>query len=250
MRRIRETMKAKGEAAIREERKCAGKALLLGLILSLVFIVPSLASTPVTSTVEKQLTAFVKQFYGEDEIQVKFTNIPALLKGNIRVRNINFSKIPDGQGDGLCIVEYDGKEGRSQNVYVSFKVFKKRSLFVLNHDGKRGDTVTARDLTEKEAFLNGAGQYPASRDEIVGKRLKRDMQAGSVITPQVLEERILVQSGEIVDITAENPRLSIHASGKALDRGRMGELIRVRNLTSGKEVYGKVTGTKSVTVEF
>jgi flagella basal body P-ring formation protein FlgA len=166
------------------------------------------------------------------------------------VKSVNFAKLPDGQGDGLCLVELDGLEGRERNVYVAFRVYKKRQLFVLRHGLRRGDVLAADDVSEKETYLTGSTVYPSSRSEVVGKKLRRDLPAGTVLTPQVLEDRILVKSGDMVRIVAENSRLAIHANGKALDRGKMGQTIRVRNLTSGKEILCKVRGGDTVSVEF
>ncbi|HEY3277232.1 MAG TPA: flagellar basal body P-ring formation chaperone FlgA [Syntrophorhabdaceae bacterium] len=217
--------------------------------LSLVLSAPAFSEE--IPAVEKRLTSFIRDFYGNgEEIQIKFNNIPAFAKGKIKVKGINFTKVPDGQGDGLCLVEIEGKDVKERNLYVAFRVYKKKVLFVLKQEGKRGDLVKAENLAEKETFLTGAVIYPSSRNEVVGKKLKKDLAPGTIITPQVLEDQILVKSGDLVSIVAENPRLLIHANGKALDRGKMGETVRVKNITSGKEILGRVTGENLVTVEF
>ena len=69
---------------------------------------------------------------------------------------MNFTKVPDAQGDGLCLVEFDAKEARERNAYVPFKVFRKKRLFVLKAAGKGGDAVTEADVMEKETYLTGA----------------------------------------------------------------------------------------------
>jgi flagella basal body P-ring formation protein FlgA len=232
-------------------RAVIARALLVGVILAVMSAVSVSALSEDTSGVERRLTAFIKDFYGgEDDIQVKFNSMPAFLKGKIRIRTVNFAKVPDAQGDGLCLVEFDAKDARERNAYVSFKVFKKKRLFVLKQGLKKGDVVTAQDVMEKETYLTGTTAYPASRDEVLGKRVRKDVPAGTIVTPQALEEQVLVQKGEIVNVTAENKRIAVHTSAKALDKGRMGETIRVKNLTSGKEVFGKVTGSNAVSVQF
>jgi flagellar basal body P-ring formation protein FlgA len=227
---------------------------ILFLVLSVHFTaLTSFAKEPLDETpaIEKKLMSFIKQFYGEEnDLQVKFNTIPEYLKGNTKVKSISFARIPDAQGNGLCLVEFTAKETRERNAYVAFKVFKKKALFMMKNTGKKGDILTASDIVEKDTFLTGATAYPGSRDEVIGKRLLKELPAGTVITSQALEEQILVRTGEIVNIVVENPRLTIHTSGKALDRGKMGDTVRVKNLTSGKEIYGKVTGSSAVTVEF
>jgi flagella basal body P-ring formation protein FlgA len=225
---------------------------LLGPLLGIMFLaVPAFASPNEQSPLEKRLTRFVEAFYGEEsEIQVRFHNIPGSMNAWTKVKSVNFARVPDAQGDGICYVEFDGKEARERSAYVPFKVFKKKRLFVLKAAGKTGEAITDADLLEKETYLTGTTAYPPSRAEVIGKRLRKDTPAGTVLTAQLLEDRVLVQRGEIVSIIAENRRLVIQSNGKALDRGRMGETIRVKNLSSGKEVYGKVTGSNAVSVEF
>ena len=232
-------------------RPAAMLALIGPLLGIMLLVVPALAFPDEQSPLEKRLTRFVEAFYGEESaIQVRFHNIPLSMNAGVRVKNVNFSKVPDAQGDGICIVEFDAKETRERSAYVPFKVFKKKRLFVLKAAGKAGDVINDADLLVKETYLTGATAYPPSKAEVIGKRLSKDAPAGTVLTPQVLEDRVLVHSGAIVSIIAENRRLAIQSNGKALDKGRMGETVRVKNLTSGKEVYGKVTGSSVVSVEF
>ena len=72
----------------------------------------------------------------------------------------------------------------------------------------------------------------------------------TIITYQFLENPVVVQRGEIVNIVAENKAIIVQTKGKTMSKGRMGDLIRVQNITSGKEVQGRVTASNTVTVEF
>jgi flagella basal body P-ring formation protein FlgA len=228
------------------------KTLISLLGIGLLLLAGGEAFAQQVSPVEARVTSFIKEFYGDqDEIQVKFVNnIPAVFKSKARIKGINFSKVPDAQGDGICIIEFESKDSREKNAYMPFKVFKKRRLFVLKESVKKGDSAASAEFLEKDTYLTGAAKYPASKEDIVGKRFKRDLPAGTVISPEVLEDHVLVQRGEVVNMLVENSRLVIHAKGKAVDKGRMGETIRVKNMTSGKEVFAKVTGNNRVTVEF
>ncbi|MBA4416624.1 MAG: flagella basal body P-ring formation protein FlgA [Syntrophus sp. (in: bacteria)] len=233
-------------------RRLAHIALPSLLCALLLFVASGMAFSQERSLIEVKLINFINDFYsGQDEVQVKFVNtIPAVLKGKTKVKSINFSKVPDGQGEGICIVEYESKETREKSAYIPFKIYKKRHLFILRQGVKRGDPVSFDDFIEKDTYLTGVTKHPLTKDEITGKRFRKDLSAGTVITLDVLEDHILVQRGDIVNVLAENPRLVIHTMGKALDKGKIGETIRVKNMNSGKEVFGKVTGSNRVSVQF
>ncbi len=134
---------------------------------------------------------------------------------------------------------------------MPFKVFSKRGLFVLKQAGQKGDLISEKDIIVRETYMNGklAG-YPASADEVIGKALKRDVPANTVITDQVLENQVVMKRGDIVTIIAESNKLIVHAKGRTIDKGRIGENIRVKNIASGKELTAKVISGTAVKVEF
>ncbi len=203
-------------------------------------------------TVETSLIKAIKEIcYEGDDVYVKFINLPVQLKEHLKVKNINFLKIPDAAGDGLCSVEIEERSGRDKAIQVAFKVSAKRKLFILKEDMKKGDSVRAADIVVKEAFLNnGVSGYPKSIEDVDGKRLKKDLKAGTSLTTTVLEEPVLVQRGDVVNLVVENRKLTVQTQGRALDRGRLGDTVRVKNISSGKEVVGKLTTSNTVTISF
>jgi flagella basal body P-ring formation protein FlgA len=53
-----------------------------------------------------------------------------------------------------------------------------------------------------------------------------------------------------VTIIAQRGSLKVQVSGKALENGERGQLIRLMNLTSQKEIAGEVIGNKLVRINF
>ena len=58
------------------------------------------------------------------------------------------------------------------------------------------------------------------------------------------------RAGGTFTIVGENKQLVIKTKGKAEDSGRVGEKIRVKNLSSDREVVGRVSDNGTVVVEF
>lgn len=204
------------------------------------------------SSAEVRLTNFIKKMYDRDEyIEVRLGHMPNDLRGRPNITNISFVRIPDGRGEGLCLVELGGMNRRVKNVYVPFRVIRKTKVFVLTDNARRGDTLTENLVAKKDTILHGNNSvYPVRMDDILGKVLKRNAVAGTVITASLLDVPILIQKGELVTIIVENRRLLVQAKGKALEKGRMGETIRVKNVSSEKEIFAKVVGENTVNVSF
>ena len=233
------------------------KTLKISTFLVLILTIFSLAVLPESfaaadSSTEARIIRFVKEIYSNgDDVRVKLNSLPVQLREKVRVRGINFVKVPDVNGDGICAVEIENPAGRSRTVQVPFRIFTKRQLFVLKQGGQKGDTIGKNDIYVRDTFMNGKGSnYPNSAEDVVGKVLKRDVPANTVITGRYLEDQVVVKRGDMVTIVAENNRMVVQAKGKTIDRGRMGDMVRVKNIASGKELMAKVTGSNTVKVEF
>ncbi len=193
---------------------------------------------------------FVRHMYGETAIEITFNSLPAQAKGEVRIKSLGFSKVPDANGDGICLVGIEQKSGMEASVYVPFKVLVKKKLFMAKHTIGKGEAIRLADLDEKESFLSGSGgSYPGSVEEVVGKTAKKEIPAGEAIASGLLENAVAVQKGDLVSIRLENSRLSVEGKGTALEKGKIGDLVRVKSF-SGKEITGKVTGSDAVAVKF
>ncbi|MBA4389342.1 MAG: flagella basal body P-ring formation protein FlgA [Syntrophus sp. (in: bacteria)] len=245
---------------VRESEKAIGyRPLVCTLLVCILYLSPftfhlspSVAHAAEYSATEAKIIQFVKEVYNPgDDVQVRLNSMPNKLKEKVKVNNITFIKIPDVNGDGICTVELDTGAGRSKNVQVPFRIFTKRKLFVLKEAGKKDTILGKRDIFVKETYMNGRGaEYPVSIEDVIGKVLKRDVPTNTIMTNQMLEEPVVVQRGEVVNIIAENKRLLIQLKGKMVDKGRMGDMVRVKNISSGREITGRVTANNAVTVDF
>jgi flagella basal body P-ring formation protein FlgA len=222
-------------------------------ITLVVFLTGMNAYSEDQSFIEGKISNFIRQIYGDDDdLQIKFGNMPAPLKGRPNVKNMSFAKVPDAKGDGVCLVEIiDGKNNRDRSVYVPFRTIKKTKVYILTHSGKKSEVLRAESVTAKETHFNEKKPgYPSKLDDIVGRTLKKDVAAGTVITYSMLDDPVIIQKGEVVNIVAENKKLLVRTKGKALEKGRMGDSIRVKNTLSEKEIFGKVVDDNTILVKF
>jgi flagella basal body P-ring formation protein FlgA len=204
------------------------------------------------SFVELKIGNFVKKIYNDDDdFRIKLGNIPTPLKGTPNVKNISFAKVPDAKGDGVCLVEIEGKNNRDRSVYVPFRVIRKTKVFILTNSGKKGDVLRTESVSARETHFNEKKPgYPSKLDDIAGRTLKKDTAAGTVITYSIIDDPVVIQKGEVVNIVAENKKLKVQTRGKALEKGRMGDSIRVKNISSDREIVGKVVSGNTILVSF
>ncbi len=204
------------------------------------------------SATETRIIRFIKQIYPEgDAVRVRLNSMPSQLRSNAKIVNLSFSRIPDVSGEGICAVEIENSPGRTRTVQIPFKVFTKRALFMLKQAGQKGDTIGMNDILVRETYMNGNGTgYPGAAEDVVGKVLKRDVPANTLITDRILDDRVVLKRGDVVTIIAESSKLVVQAKGKTVDKGRIGDTIRVKNIASGKELTARVVSGSAVKVEF
>jgi flagella basal body P-ring formation protein FlgA len=114
----------------------------------------------------------------------------------------------------------------------------------------RGAMLDPEDLrVERRGLVAGVEplREPAAA---LGQRAIRRIAPGEVILPAALELPPLVRRGDIVTLTVQGPGLMAVTKGEAREDGKAGQIIRVRNRSSGREVYGQVEGERAVRVSY
>lgn len=113
-----------------------------------------------------------------------------------------------------------------------------------------GETVSLDALREVE--LKPGKQAPdavASRvDELDGKVARRTLLPGRYVPLASLREAYLVEQGSPVQVIYQAGALTITAAAICLQSGAAGEVVRVRNLDTGKTFTGIVAGDGTVRV--
>lgn len=115
----------------------------------------------------------------------------------------------------------------------------------------RNEIVGESDVTAKRQDISMLdASLIQDPKEAVGKKLKTSLPAGAILYAQALEAPTLVHRGERVTITAKSQAIKITAPGEARNSGALGEMIRVKNLTSRREIHARVMGVGLVEAEF
>jgi len=87
-------------------------------------------------------------------------------------------------------------------------------------------------------------------DDIIGKRARRNIDAGDILRPDLIEMPPLVKRGDMVVIVAESEGIKVTATGEVKSDGLRGEQVKVVNLDSNKRFSARVVDKKTVMVDF
>jgi len=119
------------------------------------------------------------------------------------------------------------------------------------------DTVTATRsiranaiITETDVILSAAKAPNGYRrvSDVVGQEARVVLYAGRPILLDDIGPPAIVTRNQIVRVRFRGSGLSIVTEGRALERGAVGDLVRVMNLASRATVFGQVQQDGSVQV--
>lgn len=137
----------------------------------------------------------------------------------------------------------------SWTVYVQATVALIRPVLVARRPLPRGTVLTGADVqvVEQDVSRLTLG-YLADLKDIDGMILRRSVTAGTVLHPALVQHPVSIRRGERVTILGQVAGIEVRMEGQAMADGAKGELIRVRNLSSGRDVEGVVVAPGLVQV--
>jgi flagella basal body P-ring formation protein FlgA len=114
----------------------------------------------------------------------------------------------------------------------------------------RNQVIKSGDLHVRKRWLKAVPANQVALPEAIGKVLTMTVGANREITKNMLGEPTLIKRGKVVRILFDNDVLKIAALGVSEEAGRRDQVIRVKNLSSNRVIYARVTDGDSVQVDF
>lgn len=112
----------------------------------------------------------------------------------------------------------------------------------------RWHLIQEGDMVLEQRELSRLLGFVTDPREVLGKRTRVSIPRGTVLRWDQLEVPPLIKKGKVVTMVLETPFIRATALGVAVEDGRRGDLIRVRNLSSKREVFAEVLNGSTVEV--
>lgn len=146
------------------------------------------------------------------------------------------------------VFRVNGREVRKVRIFGHIDIY--REVVCMDHSMRRHEVIQEGDLCTARRDISRISNAAISDiREAVGKRLVSSVRAGEIIKRDMLELAPIIKKGDRVAIIADTETLLIRARGEAMEGGAEGEMIRVRNSKSKKEVYARVIDASTVQLE-
>lgn len=115
-----------------------------------------------------------------------------------------------------------------------------------------GSVIHKEDLACAKKNIAGLNFTPSGCGEAAkfdGKISAKVIQSGKIISPGDFIKESMIKTGDIIVIEIQDGALKITTHGRAEENGNQGDIIKVRNMSSKKLIFCRVTGEGRVTPE-
>ncbi|MCB2082404.1 MAG: flagellar basal body P-ring formation protein FlgA, partial [Rickettsiales bacterium] len=116
---------------------------------------------------------------------------------------------------------------------------------------ERGQIIAQGDLdwvTMPRRRVNG--DMVLEPESLLSMQAARSLVPGRPVRSSDVTEPVMVERGATVTMTFATQNMELRALGEAMEDGKKGEVIKVRNTESGKVVFAKVEGPSMLKVNF
>lgn len=127
-------------------------------------------------------------------------------------------------------------------VFVSAVIKAFESVIVLTRPVQRGEIITRQHLDlQRMDISNTRGDYVSQYEQIENKEAARNLPSGVILgLKSIVEPPLIRRKDKVIISSGGDSGFSVQMSGTALMDGAKGQVIKVKNESSGRVVSGKV----------
>ncbi len=146
----------------------------------------------------------------------------------------------------LAAINEDGQE---TVLRISGRAISVMSIPVLNQSVRPGDVISDGDIEWVEYPSDRvSGNMITDATQLVGMSPKRSLRTSFPLRTGDVRLPIVAPKGSAVTVLFDQPGISLSISGRAMEDGARGQLIRIQNLRSNRIVEAEVIGPGKVRI--
>ncbi len=126
--------------------------------------------------------------------------------------------------------------------WIPVRVERKVKVVVAAKPIPRGTKITLDEITLKKVRESRARGGTDNVSSVIGATARRDFLPGDVITERGIVPNFAVKKNQPVRVVYRNGAIKVELLGIALQDGVVGNIIKVKNPSTGKVLICKVTG--------
>lgn len=135
------------------------------------------------------------------------------------------------------------------SLYVNAMVAADIPVVISKNPLSRNQVLSAEDIdVQVMASERLFGGYLQDRDQVIGRKMRRDLNPGQPLSTAMLLMPKAVRFGSLVTLISKSGSFEVRMQGKALGTGGIGESVTVENTKSKRKISGVILGQNLVEV--
>lgn len=136
-----------------------------------------------------------------------------------------------------------------ETAWIPVKMRVSRMAAVLKRSVILGQTLTSSDVEMLEVDVSHGRETPLKAEDLKDVAAARTMSAGQILFPSDVKREELVKRGQNVKLFLGGSDYEVSVTAIAEQPGRMGDIVRIKNVESGKVLSGRVVGAGEVRLQ-
>ena len=128
------------------------------------------------------------------------------------------------------------------------KAIKKYKVFKMNTGLEKNSVLQDDDIKVVFSSKSSQTSFFKSKKELIGRKLNKNLKMDQILHPRHLNTKFDVNNGDQVSIVSNTRTIAVTVLGEALGSGNFNDLIRVKNIRSGKIIKGYIKKNKIIRV--
>lgn len=232
----------------------------LGLLFLLFVLVAKAASEgadgPGVMLTREKVERFLRQHvlqsgpWKPENVEVRIVAFQpvSLPPGQVNFRIIRPTQgITPGVQSFLVAADIAGREAARLWLRAEIKTFE--DVVVTSFPLGNRELVKAKDIRLERRDISSLPGRPFTHiEDVVGQQAVRAIEVNEILTQKSVDRPNLMRRGSSITLVYETGSLRVETPGTAEENGKVGDLIQVKNPTSGKALRGLVLDGRTVRV--
>ena len=234
-------------------RKAGGPATEVGLTGAAAVQVRLQGRPPDPGEIEPMLKAYLLEKTSWKASEIESFSIRGLNGIELPPRPVDFrfASDPNFTGGRKILFPIEAvKAGRAvRSFWISAEVSVRASILTASKKIPFKKTITSDDIREASTEIPDLrAVYARDPGDLVGRVSRRGFSPGDPLALDAFSEPLLIRHGETVRLRLERNGIVLQLLARAEQDGKLGQVIKVRNLDFSSIVNAEVTGRASVKI--
>jgi len=225
--------------------------------LLIIWLIANISSTALAanyhdmSNIGKQIETYIlnlPEMHRNNDTAIKVNTIDRRLK-LAHCDQLKFNLASGSHLVGKTSIRVICTEPKAWSFYVTANISRYDNIYIANGSLNRGHIIRESDVYKSRKDLAKLPfGYITNPADVIGKQLKRHVQAGRILSPSQLINPIVIKRGEIISLQSKSSGFAISMKGTAMSNGAIGDRIRVKNSSSKRIVEGTISQAGIVSI--